>query len=229
MTIGICDDEEIIRRELRRICNQLLVEQDLYCEIKEFQNGMEMMNFSKNLEILILDIEMPEMGGIEIKNRLQRLKRDVIIIFVTSHDEMMREAFGLNVLGFVKKEYMERDLPEMLISALEMVGHFVILRDDIDSREIAYIHTEQVYCRLFLIDGKEKVLRTSLNELESELASVGFIRAHRSYLVNLQYVEGIDDSMVYILKQKIPISVRKRIKVQKAYETFGVWPDRGSI
>ena len=178
------------------------------------------MNFPKHLEILILDIEMPEMGGIEVKNRLQRLKRDVIIIYVTSHDEMMREAFGLNVLGFVKKEYMQRDLPVMLISALEMVGNFVILRDDIDSREIAYIHTEQVYCRLFLIDGTEKVLRASLKELESKLADVGFIRAHRSYLVNLQYVEGIDDSMVCILKRKIPISVRKRFKVQRAYETF---------
>ena len=190
------------------------------CEIIEFQNGMELMNFPKHLEILILDIEMPEMGGIEVKNRLQRLKRDVIIIYVTSHDEMMREAFGLNVLGFVKKEYMQRDLPVMLISALEMVGNFVILRDDIDSREIAYIHTEQVYCRLFLIDGTEKVLRASLKELESKLADVGFIRAHRSYLVNLQYVEGIDDSMVYMLKQKIPISVRRRFKVQRAYETF---------
>ncbi len=101
-----------------------------------------------------------------------------------------------------------------------MVGNFVILRDDIDSREIAYIHTEQVYCRLFLIDGTEKVLRASLKELESKLADVGFIRAHRSYLVNLQYVEGIDDSMVCILKRKIPISVRKRFKVQRAYETF---------
>lgn len=220
MTIGICDDEGIIRRELRRICNQLLVEQDVNCEIIEFQNGMELMNFPKHLEILILDIEMPEMGGIEVKNRLQRLKRDVIIIYVTSHDEMMREAFGFNVLGFVKKEYMQRDLPVMLISALEMVGNFVILRDDIDSREIAYIHTEQVYCRLFLIDGTEKVLRASLKELESKLADVGFIRAHRSYLVNLQYVEGIDDSMVYMLKQKIPISVRRRFKVQRAYETF---------
>ncbi len=170
--------------------------------------------WEEHLEILILDIEMPEMGGIEVKNRLQRLKRDVIIIYVTSHDEMMREAFGLNVLGFVKKEYMQRDLPVMLISALEMVGNFVILRDDIDSREIAYIQ------RLFLIDGTEKVLRASLKELESKLADVDFIRAHQSYLVNLQYVEGIDDSMVYILKQKIPISVRRRFKVQRAYETF---------
>ncbi len=220
MTIGICNNEEITRRELRRICNQLFVERDLYCEIIEFQNGMELIKFSKNLEIVILDIELPGMGGIEVKNRLQRLKRDVIIIYVTSHDEMMREAFGHNVLGFVKKEYKERDLPMILVSALEMVGHFVILQDDIDSREIAYIHTEQIYCRLFLIDGREKVLRTPLKELESELKGTGFIRVHRSYLVNLQYVEEIDDGMIYILDQKIPISSRKRFKVKKAYENL---------
>ena len=99
MTIGICDDEEIIRWELKRICNQLLVERDLCCEIIEFQNGMELLSFSKCLDILILDIEMSGVGGIEVKNRLQSLKRDVIIIYVTSHDEMMGEAFGLNEIG----------------------------------------------------------------------------------------------------------------------------------
>lgn len=218
MTIGICDDEEIIRWELKRICNQLLVERDLCCEIIEFQNGMELLSFSKCLDILILDIEMSGVGGIEVKNRLQSLKRDVIIIYVTSHDEMMGEAFGLNVLGFIKKEHMKRDLPVMLASALEMAGHFLIFGEDIDSREIAYIRTEQVYCRLFLVDGTEKVLRTSMRELERKLEESGFVRAHRSYLVNLQYVEAVDDNMIYILSQKIPISVRKRSKVKKAYE-----------
>ncbi len=218
MTIGICDDEEIIRWELKRICNQLLVERDLCCEIIEFQNGMELLSFSKCLDILILDIEMSGVGGIEVKNRLQSLKRDVIIIYVTSHDEMMGEAFGLNVLGFIKKEHMKRDLPVMLAPALEMAGHFLIFGEDIDSREVAYIRTEQVYCRLFLVDGTEKVLRTSMRELERKLEESGFVRAHRSYLVNLQYVEAVDDNMIYILSQKIPISVRKRSKVKKAYE-----------
>ena len=75
-----------------------------------------------------------------------------------------------------------------------------------------------MYCRLFLVDGTEKVLRTSMRELERKLEESGFVRAHRSYLVNLQYVEAVDDNMIYILSQKIPISVRKRSKVKKAYE-----------
>ena len=226
MTIGICDDEEIIRWKLKRICNQLLVERDICCGIMEFRNGMELMNFTDHLEILILDIEMAGIGGIEVKNRLQRMKRYVIIIYVTSHDEMIWEAFGLNVLGFVKKENMEQELPIMLTSALEMVGHFVVLRDDIDSREIAYIHTEQVYCRVFLVDATEKVLRIPIRELERELEGIGFIRVHRSYLVNLQYVEAVDDSMVYVLSQKIPISVRKRLKGQKACKMIGLCPNK---
>lgn len=114
----------------------------------------------------------------------------------------------------------------MLTSALEMVGHFVVLRDDIDSREIAYIHTEQVYCRVFLVDATEKVLRIPIRELERELEGIGFIRVHRSYLVNLQYVEAVDDSMVYVLSQKIPISVRKRLKVQKACKMIGLCPNK---
>lgn len=220
MRVGICDDEAIMRRKIRQICNRSLVELDLNCEVIEFRNGTEIIDFAEALDILILDIEMPGMNGIEVKKRFQAMKHNVIIIYVTSHDEMMQEAFGLNVLGFVEKEYMEQMLPVMLASALETVGRFVVLEDGIDSREIAYIRTEQIYCRLFLVDGGERLLRVSMKELESQLGDVGFFRIHRVYLVNFQYVEDIDASTVFVMKQRIPISVRKRAKVKEAYEKF---------
>lgn len=220
MRIGICDDEEIMRQEIGKICSQLLVKYDLNCEIIEFVDGTEIIEFSKRLDILILDIEMPKMSGIEVKKRLQWLNRRIIIIYISSHREMMEAAFGLNVLGFVDKLHMNQSLPAMLATAFEMVGRFVVLGDGIDSREILYIQTEQMYCRLFLNDAREKLLRITMKDLESKLERVGFVRVHRMFLVNLQYVEKIDENTVSIMSNIIPISVRKRLKVQKAYKKF---------
>ncbi len=218
MKIGICDDEEMMRREIRKICEQVVMNYDLNYEIVEFQDGYEVLQYPKKLDILLLDIKMPEVSGIEVKNQLWDRGVAPLMIFVSCHEERMREAFGLNVVGFVKKGNMGRELPVQLASTIQKAEHFVILDGGVDSREIAYIHTEQMYCKVFLVDGCEKVLRIPMKELEFELTAAGFVRAHRSYLVNLQYVEAVDDNMVYILSQKIPVSVRKRSKVKKAYE-----------
>lgn len=218
MRIGICDDEDMMRQEIRKICNQSLMEYDLNCEFVEFQDGMEVLRFAERLEILLLDIEMPGIDGIEVKNRYGFMDSNVLIIFVTRHRERMREAFGHNVVAFVEKKYMKRDLPVKLASALRKVARFVILDGGIDSRDVVYIHTERIYCKVLLADGCERILRIPMRELESELADVGFVRVHRSYLVNMQYVDEVDDSVVYILSQKIPVSARNRTKVKKAYE-----------
>lgn len=55
MRIGICDDEDMMRQEIRKICNQSLMEYDLNCEFVEFQDGMEVLRFAKRLEILLKD------------------------------------------------------------------------------------------------------------------------------------------------------------------------------
>lgn len=62
-----------------------------------------MLSYSDSLDILILDIEMPEMSGIEVKKRLERIRNHTLILYVTGHVEFMQEAFGTYVFGFVEK------------------------------------------------------------------------------------------------------------------------------
>ena len=91
-----------MRESVEAVCKQVANSyKDENIIIETFTDGKEVLE--GEYDILILDIEMENLDGISVKNNFQSRKKDTIIIFVTSHDEMMNQAFGVNVMGFVTK------------------------------------------------------------------------------------------------------------------------------
>lgn len=220
MRIGICDDSLIMRQVICEICHRIMRERDVDAQVIEFQNGEEIFELGKFLDLLILDIEMPGISGIEVKDRFQQMRIDTDIIYVTVHDEMMKCAFGTHVFGFVRKCEMQEQLPTLLRSVIDIADGTVTLEDGTNSRDIAYIMAEHVYCNIFLGDGSTKIMRTSIEGLNHQLKCAGFVHTHRSYIVNLKYVEHITQTDITVLGEKIPISVRRSANVRKSYEAF---------
>lgn len=218
MVIGICDDELLMRKQEEEICRQTImkyVEDDIV--IETFSDGSEVED--KDLDILVLDIEMNGIDGISVKNMFQKKNRDTIIIFVTSHDEMMYQAFGINVIGFVTKKYLKDQLPVMLDTAIKKVMSTVLV-DGVDSRKICYIQAEHVYNILHMADGEEISVRISSGELEEMLKGVGFVRTHRAYLVNLAYVERIREKTIIVDEEEIPVSSRLKSRIKHEYDRY---------
>ena len=119
MFIGICDDDNIMRERIERVCKDVTKKYNEETIIKKYKDGQEITD--QNIDILILDIEMPMVGGIAVKEKLENAKSNTVIIFATSHEEMMAQAFGVNVIGFVTKKYIEDQLPVVLERALKIV------------------------------------------------------------------------------------------------------------
>lgn len=220
MIIGICDDNQEDRRKIESICNKTLLKLSIPYEILEFENGEKFLECNDTIDLLILDIEMPRLTGIDVKEYLQKIDKKTLIIFVTNHDELVLSAFGINVYGFVMKKTLEKQLFDMIESAVLVINQYVIIDGIIDSREICYIKSERVYNTLFMADGSEKLLRASLKELEEQLVGVGFIRTHRTYLVNAKWIIRIGEKEVFLDKKKIPVSVRLRKEVNRKYRDY---------
>lgn len=220
MIIGICDDSATDRNNVRQTCLEVMKKYPIDYEIIEFTDGEDIFKCSKTLDLLILDIEMPNISGIEVKQRLQKIDRATMIIFVTSHDELAISAFGIHVYGFVVKKLWKEQLPDLVSSAVEILNQFVMIDADIDSRRIVYIKSERVYSRVVMSDASERILRISLGELETQLLSVGFIRVHKTYLVNPQWIKNIKDREIVTEIAKIPISVRLRGEVKQKYREY---------
>lgn len=217
MVIGICDDENVIRDKIEKIC---INETKKYCEdvvIQKYSDGREVLE--KDFDILILDIEMEDVDGIVVKNYFQKRKKDTIIIFVTSHNEMMSQAFGVNVMGFVTKSYLDNQLQVMLDGAMKRVMNTVSI-EGVDSRKVCYIQAEHVYNILHLENETEVSVRCSSADLEKMLEVVGFIRVHRTYIINMAYVDHIKDKTVLVNKREIPVSARLKSRLRKEYSRY---------
>jgi DNA-binding LytR/AlgR family response regulator len=217
MVIGICDDENVIRDKIEKIC---INETKKYCEdvvIQKYSDGREVLE--KDFDILILDIEMEDVDGIVVKNYFQKRKKDTIIIFVTSHNEMMSQAFGVNVMGFVAKSYLDNQLQVMLDGAMKRVMNTVSI-EGVDSRKVCYIQAEHIYNILHLENETEVSVRCSSADLEKMLEVVGFIRVHRTYIINMTYVDHIKDKTVLVNKREIPVSARLKSRLRKEYSRY---------
>ncbi|MBD9056484.1 LytR/AlgR family response regulator transcription factor [Eubacterium ventriosum] len=217
MVIGICDDENVIRDKIEKIC---INETKKYCEdvvIQKYSDGREVLE--KDFDILILDIEMEDVDGIVVKNYFQKRKKDTIIIFVTSHNEMMSQAFGVNVMGFVAKSYLDNQLQVMLDGAMKRVMNTVSI-EGVDSRKVCYIQAEHIYNILHLENETEVSVRCSSADLEKMLEGVGFIRVHRTYIINMAYVDHIKDKTVLVNKREIPVSARLKSRLRKEYSRY---------
>lgn len=217
MVIGICDDENVIRDKIEKIC---INETKKYCEdvvIQKYSDGREVLE--KDFDILILDIEMEDVDGIVVKNYFQKRKKDTIIIFFTSHNEMMSQAFGVNVMGFVAKSYLDNQLQVMLDGAMKRVMNTVSI-EGVDSRKVCYIQAEHIYNILHLENETEVSVRCSSADLEKMLEVVGFIRVHRTYIINMAYVDHIKDKTVLVNKREIPVSARLKSRLRKEYSRY---------
>lgn len=217
MTIGICDDEMIIREKIYGICTNFLNKYDEEVKILIFNNGLEIGDAVP--DILILDINMPEMNGIEVKQKLQRMGTETLIIYVTNYDEYMPLAFGRNVIGFVNKGKLEECLVRNMEEAMRLKGRNVVI-GDIDSVNILYIQAAHEYCMVALKDGQSRLVRSSIRKLENELYGGSMVKIHRSYIVNFAYVECIRDGKAIIGEIQLPVSVRNRTEVYRKYKKY---------
>ena len=99
---------------------------------------------------------------------------------------MMSQAFGVNVMGFVTKSYLDNQLQVMLDGAMKRVMS----------------------------------VRCSSADLEKMLEVVGFIRVHRTYIINMAYVDHIKDKTVLVNKREIPVSARLKSRLRKEYSRY---------
>lgn len=223
MTVGICDDEISMIDRIEDICKRF-PGTDERIVTKRLLSGDEVLECKDDIDILLLDIDMPGIDGIQIKNHLDGTH--VLIIFVTNHEERMREAFGTNVFAFVNKEKLEEEIPFFVSKAIEKINNSCSLDDGrgnvIESRHVLYILSDSNYLRIITdhTDGEEYLVRDSLIYLEQKLSKYGFVRISRNCMVNLNKTDKITDSYVIMGEMKFKISVRRKTTVKRAIKDY---------
>ena len=224
--IGICDDSDHDRHYLKSIIKNYFKGREIEPEIVEYGSGEEFFR-KPDVEILFLDIEMNALDGIMVKNELQKLKAETRIVFTTSHNDLMRDAFGKQVFGFLVKRVSPKEVEKYLNAILKDLEeeNCVLIKGAeketfVKEKQILYIKAETKYCDIILENQDSMFSDKSIGEWTEELEERGFFLCHRSYLVNLYHLKKIEDDILLSNGEKIPVSRRLKTKVKEAYREY---------
>ena len=223
--IGICDDEQTFREQIKLLLEQISRENGLQYELWEYESGMDFLDRGEEIDLLFLDIEMEGISGIQLKDYLQE-GGDIRIIFVTSHVEGMSEAFGKNVYGFLEKpldagkmeKYLLRvwqDIQEERVLVLKGVQGEIAVKE----KDIFYFESDKKYSRMV---GREEEFfcDMGLQQLEEILEPKSFFRCHKSNLVNLGNISDANQSIRLKNGESIPVSRRRAKELKDAYLAY---------
>lgn len=198
--------------------------------IEECADAMEAYNTinKEDIDLILLDIEMPGMTGLELIRNLGN-KRP-LIIFTTAKTDYAVEAFELNVVDYLVKpvtparfvQAIER-ANEALNSDKEVVNvneqEFVFVKDNgvlkrINVDDIMFLEAMGDYVKVHT-GQKFHVLHSTLKSIEEKLPSSKFIRVHRSYIVSLNKIDYIQEGVISIGKSNVPVADTYRTTLNK--------------
>lgn len=207
MNVLIVDDEKPARDRLA----QILADEDGYDVVGEAGNGHEALQRIAELEpdIVLLDIRMPGLGGIETAHHLNELPRPPAVVFTTAYDEYAIDAFEARAIGYVLKPVRRSRLVGALEQASRLaaagLGEAAAVLDSqrkhvcalvqgelrlIPVTDVTSFRADQKYVCV-THDGGEHLIDDSLKSLESEFGD-RFVRIHRGALVAVKRIERVE-------------------------------------
>lgn len=226
-TIAICDDEAGSLKLLQYILRQLLRKNCVTAEIDTYRTGEMLIRSGKRYDLLILDIEMPGMNGLEAAQQYRNIYEDVIIVFLTGYEEYVFEGYKVNAFRYLKKPLDVEKLQEALQSAMLKMGaeSMIEIEDEeghhtIRQRDIIYVETSGRGIIVRTVD-QDYCVKMGINQFMKKLHSVGFISPHKSYCVNMRYVREFNRQEAVLENgEKVKISCKKYAQFRDAYREY---------
>lgn len=229
ISIAICDDEAFYRKQLLNYIDTFNFDEEL--KVVEFESGdllCESYKCRKYFNIILLDVEMPGLNGMDVAKKIRSFDRDVTLIFISSHQNYMSSAFGVKALNYLLKPIEKQCLHQQLLLAIAEYyeTHMIYMINNMSKetaikiRQIQYIEVRNHTVLMFTQAGE--LCYKGIMEIESKkLLPYGFIRCHRSFLVNPHYIREIDRLQITMQnEEQIPISKNKKLQVMEEYHKF---------
>ncbi|MBQ7944749.1 MAG: response regulator transcription factor [Lachnospiraceae bacterium] len=228
MRIAVCDDEEAQRILLTKYLQEWAKQQNILLEVVPFLNAEGFLFCwaeDKAFDLLVLDIEMGEINGMELAMKLREQYADIPILFVTGYESYMAQGYEVSALHYLLKpihkeklfqvldKFQKTKKPEDKLLLQTESGSIFILPSDIWYVE-ATGHQSVLYT-----SNRECRIKHSISEVKDLLQDKScFISSHRSYLVNMQHVSAIVKAeLVMDNNVKLPISRGMTKQVNEAF------------
>ena len=226
--IGICDDESKWHKAVSDSCSRYLDNKGINYEIFSYIKGETLIQEKeKNIDVLFLDVEMESMDGLAVMKEVEKMPNIHNIIFVSSHPEAVWDSFGYETKGFVTKPFSDEDIIEKLEGIYSKKINDTLLEfTDYNGvvyfrkSDIVLLRSDSNYATI-ITENSENIVTCTLKECEKKLNGLPFLRIHRSYIVNLDYVKNMTSSVASLKNgEDLTIGRSYRNQVKKDYQDY---------
>ena len=198
-----------------------------------FDNPIDAMEFLEDnpVELIFLDIEMPDLNGIEFARLLENKPK---LVFTTAYEKYALQGFKLEAIDYLLKPFGYSDFLKAVEKVRKQIGYekvgnkeeissnneFLFLKSEykirrINFNDIIYIEGLKDYIKVFVQNQDKPIMSlNSMKSIESKLPSDKFMRVHRSYIVNLERIDTVDRSRIVFGKVYIPVSEQYKEEFQ---------------
>lgn len=233
----IVDDEPIARKIVQGYIDQL---PNLECSVqaKNAIEALEILNNDPGIEIVFLDINMPNLSGMSLAKILATPPK---IIFTTAYSEYAVESYELNAVDYLLKPFSFERFTKAAFKAVDLIEKSrpgaaneikpgeeqqLFIKSDgrnypVSPNEILYCEAKKNYTKIVLKSDKTYLPLIPLSKLEDELKAVSphFMRVHRSFIVSSKEIVSVSANHVFIGKYKIPLGEQYKLAF---FERIGI-------
>ncbi|MDE5907683.1 MAG: LytTR family DNA-binding domain-containing protein [Lachnospiraceae bacterium] len=208
LQIAICDDEQFYREKIQRLLENYLKEHELSYEIRLFLSGEEFLSKSKNsvkYDIVFMDINMEELDGIQTAMQMRAFHSDTYLVLITAFINYVLEGYKVNAVRYIMKDTLDVAMPECMdaiwqkmqiaqISFPFMEGERRLYADN-----LLYLESQRHKLIFYYMEEQTRkdIVRYHIYEkldvMEQKLSGYGFLRIHKSYLVNMKHIRRISN------------------------------------
>lgn len=226
INIAICDDEQHTLMEMKRIIDKYMKLINIEYNLHVFDNPLNLLEEKYIIHILFLDVEMPQMDGFAVAEKIREKNKDIKIIFVTSHSELVQKAFKVKAFRYLYKGCNEYDIKEVIEDAVKELQEYRSILVEYQGKR-RHIRIKDIYWIESLGDttavhlNNEDVITNKILKQWKEELDDSFFQCHKSYLINLDWIKVVSNEGAVLENGVfIPVSARNRSTLKKEFHEF---------
>lgn len=234
--VAVCDDEIMECCNIAGKIKKILKEMKMPCVVRQFYGGQELIQSSDKFDIIFLDIIMRDLDGMRAAHIFRENSFDKILIFISSSREYVFEAYDVEAFRYLLKPVDEKKLKHVLQKAVCKIEsrsqEFIIVSKERQKKKLFLddIYYFEIKGRMIDVHGADGIFTYygQIGVLENTLREKGFFRCHKSWLINLKYVDLYNRQEV-ILDNGERVGIAKRRYEEFCKEILGYMRENGGI